>query len=109
MSATSNSPARKPSIWSRGVRFEEVELQLGVACPDLLEHGAQHRVIRNRMAARFKLPSSCHRGLAGLGYVLFARAGGLHHLVEGAIAALEKLSAEAVGEVVNDFGFPLRD
>lgn len=47
------------------------------------------------------------RGLAGLGDVLLTRAGGLHHLVDGAVALPEKLFAELVREVVEDFGFPV--
>jgi hypothetical protein len=38
---------------------------------------------------------------------LFPGAGGLHHLIDGAVASLEELFAEAVRKVVEDFGFPV--
>lgn len=43
--------------------------------------------------------------LAAFGDVLLPRAGGLDHLVDGAVTALEEFFAEAEGEVVDDFGF----
>lgn len=46
-------------------------------------------------------------GFAGFGDVLFAGAGGLHHLVDGAVASLQVLPAETVGEVIDDFGFAI--
>ena len=48
-----------------------------------------------------------HRGFAGFGDVLLSRAGGLDHLVDGAVAALEEALTEPVGEAVDDLGFPV--
>ena len=44
-------------------------------------------------------------GLAALGDVLFPGPGGLHHLVDGAVALREKSPAEMEGEIVDDLGF----
>ena len=48
-------------------------------------------------------------GLGSFGDVLFSGAGGLDHLVNGAVAPAEKLLAKAEGEVVDNFGFPVRE
>ncbi len=45
------------------------------------------------------------RGFAGFEDVFLAGAGGLDHLVDGAVASAEVFVGEAEGDVVDDFGF----
>lgn len=46
-------------------------------------------------------------GFAGFGDVLLPRAGGLHHLIHGAVSAPEMLFAKAESEVVDDLRLPI--